>query len=210
MPLPLFNTHEEEAVSLSALLVDRLVELGVSHVFGVPGDYELSFLDEIMRRDPQQIQFVGTCNELNAAYAAEAYAKVKGIGALVTTHGVGELSALNGVAGEHDSAFQVDFGVHGSSDVCRVAKLFFGSFLASFLSETACNTPLNNRQSTSLLQVPTQSVCPSCTLLVVQALSFSSKAGPCTTACLPRETKTKLIFAPSSELFLTSLAPQPF
>jgi indolepyruvate decarboxylase len=45
------------------------------------------------------VKYVGTCNELNAAYAADGYARLKGVGALVTTYVVGELSALNGVAG---------------------------------------------------------------------------------------------------------------
>jgi len=45
---------------------------------------------------------VGTCNELNAAYAADGYARIKGVPtALVTTYAVGELSAMNGVAGAY-------------------------------------------------------------------------------------------------------------
>jgi len=46
-----------------------------------------------------EVAWVGTCNELNAAYAADGYARIRGIGAVCTTYGVGELSALNGVAG---------------------------------------------------------------------------------------------------------------
>lgn len=80
-------------------LLDRLSELGVRHMFGVPGDYNLSFLDDII--DYDGIEWVGNCNELNAAYAADGYARVNGIAALITTFGVGELSAINGIAGSY-------------------------------------------------------------------------------------------------------------
>ena len=47
------------------------------------------------------LQWVGNCNELNAGYAADGYARVKGISAMITTFGVGELSALNAIAGSY-------------------------------------------------------------------------------------------------------------
>lgn len=86
-------------------LLGRLHELGLRHIFGVPGDYNLQFLEQVIRFDecstPAQLLWVGACNELNAAYAADGYARLSGIAALVVTHGVGSLSALNGVAGAH-------------------------------------------------------------------------------------------------------------
>eukprot|EP01054_Gregarina_sp_Poly1_P008980 Gregarina_sp_Poly_1__8979@NODE_545_length_7585_cov_19_130753_g432_i0_p3_GENE_NODE_545_length_7585_cov_19_130753_g432_i0NODE_545_length_7585_cov_19_130753_g432_i0_p3_ORF_typecomplete_len524_score67_77TPP_enzyme_N/PF02776_18/1e31TPP_enzyme_C/PF02775_21/8_2e02TPP_enzyme_C/PF02775_21/3e25TPP_enzyme_M/PF00205_22/5_8e15Transketolase_N/PF00456_21/2_4e03Transketolase_N/PF00456_21/0_016_NODE_545_length_7585_cov_19_130753_g432_i0551626 len=45
------------------------------------------------------VNYVGTCNELNAAYAADGYARLQGLGACVVTYAVGELSAINGIAG---------------------------------------------------------------------------------------------------------------
>ncbi|MBV6816962.1 alpha-keto acid decarboxylase family protein [Rahnella sp. PD12R] len=78
-------------------LLDRLSFSGISELFGVPGDYNLKFLDSVINH--QQITWVGCTNELNAAYGADGYARTKKIGALLTTFGVGELSALNGVAG---------------------------------------------------------------------------------------------------------------
>ena len=78
-------------------LLDRLNELGVEDIFGVPGDYNLTFLDHITAHP--QLSWVGNANELNAAYAADGYARTKGFAALVTTFGVGELSAINGLAG---------------------------------------------------------------------------------------------------------------
>ena len=49
----------------------------------------------------KNLKWIGNCNELNAAYAADGYARIKGIAALITTFGVGELSAINGIAGSY-------------------------------------------------------------------------------------------------------------
>ncbi|MBO3675616.1 alpha-keto acid decarboxylase family protein [Streptomyces sp. NEAU-YJ-81] len=86
-------------------LLRRLREVGVRHVFGVPGDYQLEFLDQVEAMDG--LDWVGNCNELNAAYAADGYGRLNGIAALVTTFGVGELSALNGVAGAYAESVPV-------------------------------------------------------------------------------------------------------
>ncbi|EBE9587457.1 alpha-keto acid decarboxylase family protein [Salmonella enterica subsp. enterica] len=80
-------------------LLDRLAGCGISHLFGVPGDYNLQFLDHVI--DHPTLRWVGCANELNAAYAADGYARVSGAGALLTTFGVGELSAINGIAGSY-------------------------------------------------------------------------------------------------------------
>lgn len=80
-------------------LLTRLQEMGIKHLFGVPGDYNLQFLDRVI--DHPDIRWVGCANELNAAYAADGYARCNGAGALLTTFGVGELSAINGIAGSY-------------------------------------------------------------------------------------------------------------
>lgn len=80
-------------------LLLRLKEIGIKHIFGVPGDYNLGFLDQIEAFEG--LEWIGNCNELNAAYAADGYARLNGIGAVVTTFGVGELSAINGIAGSY-------------------------------------------------------------------------------------------------------------
>ncbi len=84
-------------ITVGNYLIKRLKELGIKDIFGVPGDYNLLFLDQI--DDTKDINWIGNCNELNAAYAADGYARINGIGAVVTTFGVGELSAINGIAG---------------------------------------------------------------------------------------------------------------
>lgn len=86
-------------LTVTHYLLSRLRELGVDHLFGVPGDYNLAVLDEVV--DAAGIEWVGTAAELGAAYAADGYARVRGFGALLTTSGVGELSAINGVAGSY-------------------------------------------------------------------------------------------------------------
>ena len=83
-------------VTVAQYLLLRLKEIGVDHLFAVPGDFVLGFLNQVLKSD---LKYVGTCNELNAAYAADGYARIRGIGAFASTYGVGELSAVNGVAG---------------------------------------------------------------------------------------------------------------
>jgi pyruvate decarboxylase len=85
-------------ITLGCYMWERIHQIGVDTIFGVPGDFNLQFLDSIFHVDG--LRWMGNQNELNAAYAADGYARVKGVpGCLVTTHGVGELSALNGIAG---------------------------------------------------------------------------------------------------------------
>ena len=83
-------------ITVGEYLLLRLKEIGVDHLFGVPGDFVMGFFNQVIKSD---IKYIGTCNELNAAYAADGYARIKGIGAFASTFGVGELSAINGVAG---------------------------------------------------------------------------------------------------------------
>lgn len=78
-------------------LLDRLAELGLTEMFGVPGDFNLHFLDHVVAHDT--VRWVGSANELNAGYSADGYARIRGIGAFLTTYGVGELSAINALAG---------------------------------------------------------------------------------------------------------------
>lgn len=84
-------------ITIGDYLIARLKELGIKHILGVPGDFNLQFLEQIRATDG--IEFVGVTNELNGAYAADGYSRSFGISALCVTYGVGDLSALNGVAG---------------------------------------------------------------------------------------------------------------
>ncbi len=81
--------------SIGAHLVRRLGEEGVDHVFGVPGDYCLTFFS-LLEKSP--ITIVNTCDEQGAGFAADAYARIKGIGVCVITYCVGGLKVTNAVA----------------------------------------------------------------------------------------------------------------
>lgn len=86
-------------VTLGAYIFTRLKQLSVNTIFGVPGDFNLALLDKIEEVDG--LRWAGNANELNAAYAADGYSRIKRLACLVTTFGVGELLALNGVAGAY-------------------------------------------------------------------------------------------------------------
>ncbi|CAA0080522.1 Indole-3-pyruvate decarboxylase [Halioglobus japonicus] len=79
-------------------LLQRLNEIGVNHIFGVPGDFIMPFFGRI---GASTVEHIGCCNELNAGYAADGYARVQGIGAAIVTGGVGPLSIINAVAGAY-------------------------------------------------------------------------------------------------------------
>jgi indolepyruvate decarboxylase len=85
--------------SIGNFLLRRLEEAGIRHIFGIPGDYNLELMQQL--EDRGEPAWIGNCNELNASYATDAYARINGIGALIVTHGVGALSAINGIAGAY-------------------------------------------------------------------------------------------------------------
>src|SRR5437773_4760992 len=82
--------------SIGKYLIQRLYAHGVRHVFGIPGDYVLGFYDQL-RSSPMKI--VTTCDEQGAGFAADAYARVAGLGAVCVTYCVGGLKVVNPVAG---------------------------------------------------------------------------------------------------------------
>ena len=84
-------------IKVADYLIQELNKLGIDDFFGLPGDYNFNILYAI--GDNPKTNWVGCTNELNAGYAADGYARIKGYGALVTTYGVGELSAMNAIAG---------------------------------------------------------------------------------------------------------------
>jgi pyruvate decarboxylase/indolepyruvate decarboxylase len=97
----------EQNYTLGSYLAKRFEQIGIKHVFMVPGDYNLGLLDQLLLN--KNLQQIGCCNELNAAYAAEGYARANGCAAVVTTYNVGAFSALNGVAGAYAENLPVIF-----------------------------------------------------------------------------------------------------
>ena len=86
-------------MTIGDFLLRRLSEAGVRHLFGVPGDYNLALLQQL--QDSGALEWIGATGELTASYAADGYARLNGLGALLVTNGVGALSAINGVAGSN-------------------------------------------------------------------------------------------------------------
>ncbi|KAE9622242.1 putative pyruvate decarboxylase [Lupinus albus] len=85
--------------TLGRHLARRLVQVGITDVFSVPGDFNLTLLDHLI--DEPGLNLIGCCNELNAGYAADGYARSRGVGACVVTFTVGGLSILNAIAGAY-------------------------------------------------------------------------------------------------------------
>lgn len=84
--------------TIGSYLLKRLQDYGVRHVFGIPGDYVLGFY-EMLQKSP--IQVIGVTREDCAGYAADAYARVHGIGAVCVTYCVGGLNVANSIAGAY-------------------------------------------------------------------------------------------------------------
>jgi indolepyruvate decarboxylase len=93
------SARETMTMTVGDFLLRRLREAGIEHAFGVPGDYNLELLQQL--EDSGTLEWIGACNELNASYAADGYARLNGMSALIVTNAVGALSAINGVAGAY-------------------------------------------------------------------------------------------------------------
>lgn len=94
-PSKRFAMQSKQAATIGEYLIQRLHAHGVRHVFGIPGDYVLGFYEQL-RRSP--LQTIVTCDEQGAGFAADAYARVRGLGALCITYCVGGLKVANTTA----------------------------------------------------------------------------------------------------------------
>lgn len=110
-------------ITVADYIAKRLEQLGIKHVFGLPGDYNFNLLDAIERNE--NLKWVNSTNELNAGYCADGYARINGYGALITTFGVGELSAINAVAGSYAENIPIVHiaGVPSTSSIKKNALL---------------------------------------------------------------------------------------
>src|SRR5881275_2268419 len=77
-------------------LIQRLYAHGVRRVFGIPGDYVLGFYDLL---EKSKLRIINTCDEQGAGFAADAYARLRGLGVVCITYCVGGLKVVNPVAG---------------------------------------------------------------------------------------------------------------
>ncbi|KAM0427178.1 hypothetical protein ACHAPT_007605 [Fusarium lateritium] len=141
-----------QPIDVAEYLFKRLHEVGVRSVHGVPGDYNLVALDYL---PDCGLKWVGSVNELNAAYAADGYARVSKIAALITTFGVGELSAINGLAGSFSEHIPVVHIVGCPSTISQRDQMLLhhtlgnGDFdvFANMSSQISCNMAKLNKPS---------------------------------------------------------------
>ena len=95
---PVDTERSVTALSIGQYLIRRLSDYGIRHVFGLPGDYVLSFYS-MLEHSP--LDLVNCTREDCAGFAADAYARVNGMGAVCVTYGVGGLSLANSIAGAY-------------------------------------------------------------------------------------------------------------
>src|SRR5262245_37671008 len=85
----------KDSLTIGGYLISRLEALGVGHIFGIPGDYVLGFYDQLVG---SKLKVITTCDEQGAGFAADAYARVRGLGAVCITYCVGGLKVANTTA----------------------------------------------------------------------------------------------------------------
>ncbi|WP_421724373.1 alpha-keto acid decarboxylase family protein [Bauldia sp.] len=98
---------EQEPKTVVQYVLSRLKDHGLTDIFGVPGDYVYPVLDAII--DDPDIAWRGNCNELNAGYAADGYARIRGLGVYCQTYGseLGSYLALAGAYGERSPVIMI-------------------------------------------------------------------------------------------------------
>lgn len=126
------------AGTLGRHLALRLVQIGIRDVFSVPGDFNLTLLDHLLAEPG--LNLVGCCNELNAGYAADGYARSAGVGACVVTFTVGGLSVINAIAGSYSENLPIICIVGGpnSNDYGTNRILHHTIGLPDFSQELRC------------------------------------------------------------------------
>jgi indolepyruvate decarboxylase len=97
-------------------LVERLQQLGLEHLFSIAGDYSIDWVTDCVQ--PSGIKVIQEVNELCAGYAADGYARLKGIGALCVTYSAGALSAVNAIAGAYTERVPVVL-INGTPSIKR-------------------------------------------------------------------------------------------
>lgn len=134
-PTPVIGSFE---ATLGRHVARRLVQIGIRDVFSVPGDFNLTFLDHLI--DEPGLNVVGCCNELNAGYAADGYARRRGVGCCAVTFTVGGLSVINAIAGAYSENLPVICIVGGpnSNDYGTNRILHHTIGLPDFSQELRC------------------------------------------------------------------------
>jgi TPP-dependent 2-oxoacid decarboxylase len=142
---------ETGQVTIGEYLINKLYEHGLRHAFGIPGDYVLAFYKQLYE---SKINLINTCDEQSAGYAANAYARVRGLGAVCITYGVGALKVVNTTAQAYaeESPVVVISGAPGIGEQLGNPLLHhksrnFNSQLKIFEELTVAQTVLDNPET---------------------------------------------------------------
>ncbi|KAK4798557.1 hypothetical protein SAY86_030883 [Trapa natans] len=176
--------------TLGRHIARRLVQIGVEDVFAVPGDFNLTLLDHLIAEPG--LTLVGCCNELNAGYAADGYARARGVGACAVTFTVGGLSVLNAIAGAYSENLPIICIVGGpnSNDFGTNRILHHTIGLPDFSQELRCfqTAVVNNLEdaheqidtaiSTALKESKPVYISISCNLSAIPHPTFSLEPVP--------------------------------
>ncbi|MGE0483938.1 MAG: alpha-keto acid decarboxylase family protein [Gammaproteobacteria bacterium] len=134
--------------TIVSTLIDALGRHGVGHVFGIPGDYALGLFDALER---SSLELVNTCDEQAAGFAADAYARIRGLGAVAVTYGVGGLKLVNSTAQAYAerSPVVVISGAPGTAEMAGDALLHhrvrdFGTQMRVFREVTMAQALLDD------------------------------------------------------------------
>ena len=146
-------------ISIGQYLALRLEQLGMQHFFEVPGDYNLALLDELLKN--QKLKEIGCCNELNAGYAADGYARAFGVSAVVVTFTVGGMSIINAIGGAYAEDLPVICISGGPNSTASahhhllhhtLGKVSYGYMARLFTDVTVC-TEVIRHADTAALQI---------------------------------------------------------
>lgn len=114
---------QKKQFTVADYLLTRLKQLNVTEVFQIPGDYVKHFTQAL--EDFDGIETIGAINELDAAYAADAYGRTRGLGAVSLQYGVSTFSALNAIAGAYvERSPVVVISAAPGADTRQVTKMY--------------------------------------------------------------------------------------
>jgi len=179
--------HPMKEWTLGRYIARRLVEIGVNDIFGVPGDFNLLLLDQLLA-DPD-LELRGCCNELNAGYAADGYARCRGVGACAVTFTVGGLSIINAIAGAYSGNLPVIclVGAPNSNDYGTNHILHHTLGEPDFSQEYRCFKEVTCAQVNPNHELPQHalfSICMACQASLSVSLSLNTFWGTMTSAIL--------------------------
>ncbi|XP_057815330.1 pyruvate decarboxylase 2 [Cryptomeria japonica] len=213
------------SATLGRHLARRLVQVGVRDVFSVPGDFNLTLLDHLIAEP--ELNLVGCCNELNAGYAADGYARSRGVGACVVTFTVGGLSVINAIAGAYSENLPIICIVGGpnSNDYGTNRILHHTTGLSDFSQEYRCfqtvtcaqvivnnlddaNELIDHAISTALIESKPVYISISCNLSAIPYHTFSHEPVPfCLTSRLSNPRSLEAAVDTAAEFLNAAVKP---